>query len=1372
VTWPRWHVTGEPLGLAKYVQPDAVADHLVLPGPGDADPVARLHEVFGALRKMGIRYAFEAVSDDPARQVVRTPEQVLWAPRHATCLDLAVTFAGAALVAGLHPIIIILGPSAASPVAHAVVGIWFGDDAEYPPPDDGGYWSRRPEHLDGLIQTDLDDPAELIVVDPVAVAMSLPGTVVEGTGLDLAEAVRRGAEAVATRPWQVGIDIGRLWRRQDCLPYAGRPPVEPLRPPYVDPDPEDGPLRLIRAEYGLVPFESRDELVVAEDFCRRTVADGRTGLLVLAGRGGAGKTRLALELARLLGDEGWYAGLPRPGVSPEATAWLGRVTSPTLVVVDYADANPAAAKSVLDVFQARRATPGVLVMTARSTDGEWLADVQAHCRDNGLPVNVKTMQLPSHHPDGAAVLRNAYRALAGPDRTPPAADILAHLTLDRFTTLDFVLLAWFTVGNGAPPADMNELYNTALQHEQSYWRRTWRRLRADVEAPGALIRQAAALVTVLGPAPVEAEINDCLRGLADAGTDRRYDIARTLGICLRSVGDERLAVRPDPVGDFLVLEQIRLNSALFSGCLDNVERRRALLAFNNLNRVGHRELVTIAAVMADAVRRRPELWDPLLGIAYLQAGAALQAMLDLAGQEETSLPLDEISSLAPPHHPALWQLGLIVDQRRLDAIRAQPDADPAELAGLISTVAVRLAKAGDAQAALSLAEESVRHTRALALDEPVPYCELLARTLSNLSNRQSSLGEHQAAVVSATEAAGLERALADESPHADTHDLTVALDILAARQYASGDPTSALVTSSEALQLHATEREKARADHHRRLAFSLYSRSDYLVAAGNHEKGLDAAVEAVSVARAAMSADTADGTVLAEALRALFRRQQAVGDPAAAATTADELLGLHRDLAAMHPAMFLSTLIEVLIEVATLHSVLGRHDLAVAQAEQAAETAQTRRNLGTAESLTCARVLHGSAQVLARAGRTAAALAAANESVAVHREHGDNPPHRRMLAVALGTLADQQVAADDHHGALHSAREAEGILRSLAGPERDLALVLLVVGRGYDATGDPDAALAAIQDGTQLLRTAAETDIEAVVELCGALYSLSFWQQRHGLTGEAMTTLLECDTRLRQLPNRILRQHLPQRAMISKALAQKLHEAGDTVSAARALEDACQTYRKVAATNPTEYTPKVAQTLKMLTDLLVADGSPDVALRYIAEAVELYRQLTAVDPDTHASELAGALNALSYVQSVLGYKSAAHATTQEAVGRLRALAGRHSDQAGELAVALNNLANRLAEREDDDEALKAATEATAIQRQITEDDTTIENRTRLADFLRNETLRRVAAGQHEPALDAIREALTHYCSLAADGTEQLQERLAATLHLLAELENG
>lgn len=71
--WPRWSLEGEPVALAKYVNPDAVAALVRLPGASSAGRTDRLREVYRALAAVGIGYAFESPSDERGRQVILTP---------------------------------------------------------------------------------------------------------------------------------------------------------------------------------------------------------------------------------------------------------------------------------------------------------------------------------------------------------------------------------------------------------------------------------------------------------------------------------------------------------------------------------------------------------------------------------------------------------------------------------------------------------------------------------------------------------------------------------------------------------------------------------------------------------------------------------------------------------------------------------------------------------------------------------------------------------------------------------------------------------------------------------------------------------------------------------------------------------------------------------------------------------------------------------------------------------------------------------------------------------------------------------------------------------------------------------------------------
>ena len=382
-----WSLAGEPLALLRYVQPAEVARHVQLPGRSGESRLARLRAVYAALQAKEIGYSYAAPGAEAGMQVMRPPEQVLWAPRHATCLDLAVVLAGACLTAELHPIIVVLEPPGDAGVAHSLVLVRL--DRDLSPRQDGLFdldvWQQPPADLLDELQHSLDGPGDVVAIDPVGLAVSLGTESTPGLSVELAGAVVSGARHLtAGTGWRLGVDIGSAWRRASAATSADLPTSEPLRAPYRAADTAESPLRLLRAEYAVVPFQNRDELTVLLDWCRQTTAGDSTGLAVVTGIGGSGKTRLALELANRLRREGWYAGTFPKGVA--GADWLAGVVSPVLVVLDYADGRVTDATALLAALRTRRESPAVVLLTARAVDGDWLANiVEAGQRRPPLP---------------------------------------------------------------------------------------------------------------------------------------------------------------------------------------------------------------------------------------------------------------------------------------------------------------------------------------------------------------------------------------------------------------------------------------------------------------------------------------------------------------------------------------------------------------------------------------------------------------------------------------------------------------------------------------------------------------------------------------------------------------------------------------------------------------------------------------------------------------------------------------------------------------------------------------------------------------------------------------------------------------------------
>ena len=93
------------------------------------------------------------------------------------------------------------------------------------------------------------------------------------------------------------------------------------------PGTERGPLQLIDARTGIMPFADRDELRALIDWaCAPQAGNGRDlALAVVTGAGGSCRTRLAVELCSALGRNGWGTGfVPDPADLGDAElTWLG-----------------------------------------------------------------------------------------------------------------------------------------------------------------------------------------------------------------------------------------------------------------------------------------------------------------------------------------------------------------------------------------------------------------------------------------------------------------------------------------------------------------------------------------------------------------------------------------------------------------------------------------------------------------------------------------------------------------------------------------------------------------------------------------------------------------------------------------------------------------------------------------------------------------------------------------------------------------------------------------------------------------------------------------------------------------------------------------
>ncbi len=619
--WEPWR-RDNPVGLLGYISAEGIAP--LLPGlppraeGRDGDRLARLRAIYGAFVGAGIWYADEPIASTGQVQQIRPPDQVLALPRHGNCLDLAVTFAGACLNAGLHPLLVVCD-RADTNSAHAIVVVWLegswpgpGGNSRYEAPDtlNGPVLTSPCGWRDSLRQT-AEGPGVFIPIDISRVAVGFDGTpasfddavtaaasVLNGT-VGRADQGGQHGSASAGRPvatgwrWEFGLDVGLGYLPERALTPPGWPTVSPLDPPYQQAaSAGDGPLAQLRARVETVPFVDRGELDLLLDWCRSS--DEPVGALptvdqkipaaqvppvriaVIEGVGGSGKTRLAAEAAKRLAEEGWYSGFAvRRVPTGSALRWLADVVSPLLVVVDYAEATELAALSEAIRTLATRRGRTVLFFIARSR-GEWWPRLDRELTSAGVVRSIfPELTLPARPAESERLFSRAYRRFTTGGNSAIHDDPPVPASRGRWTALDMVMLAWMAARVGPDlPATPADLYTAVIERELAAWadaieRNTQRRPTQRT------LRIAAACISLLSP--VQSRLAELLdhAGIHAHTSLAPREIAESLAGLLGQGDANELRLTPDPVADYLLLTTFSAEPVLFQICVDSLPRPAA-----------------------------------------------------------------------------------------------------------------------------------------------------------------------------------------------------------------------------------------------------------------------------------------------------------------------------------------------------------------------------------------------------------------------------------------------------------------------------------------------------------------------------------------------------------------------------------------------------------------------------------------------------------------------------------------------------------------------------------------------------------------------------------------------------------------------------
>jgi predicted Zn-dependent protease with MMP-like domain/tetratricopeptide (TPR) repeat protein len=614
-----------------------------------------------------------------------------------------------------------------------------------------------------------------------------------------------------------------------------------------------GPSLLLRPERAVVGFTGRGrELDLLRAWCG---AGEARAVRVVAGAGGVGKTRLALEVAA-----GWAA----PGgrvVQVAAGAEAGvleqaRAVSkgPLLLIADHVETLGGLGALLKGVA----ADPGpVRVLLVARSLGEWWDRLAG---ESAPPVAVL---LAGHDPvlidapvtgaPDADLAAAAVPFFAGRLGVPVPKRVVFGLPGDRVPVLMLHAAALVAVlrSRTSPSGPLrvavtSGLISELLEHEARYWQRT--AAAAGLSGDGRVLNAAVAALVVAGAddegqtAAAARRVPD-LAGLAD---EELRQWGTWLAGLYPGADGEMGPVQPGLLAEHHAVTELAADPALARAVLSGLEGRQAVRALTVLGRAWelHEEAGPVigAALRAD-----------LAGLAAPagQVTIATQPRIDtlLAEALDTAPPTAEdlarIAEALPYPSVALAGTHLAVALR---IRREQPPGTSREdAARWAQRCGLLLSQAGRLADALPVTQEAVTLYRELADELPDRYRPELAAALSDLGDRFRELGRPADAFPVTEEAVAIRRELGAALPDRYRPGLAASLSNLGVRFAELGRPADALPVTQEAV---AIRRELAAAlpDRYRSgLALSLSNLAKVLSALGRDDEAAAAATERDSI---------------------------------------------------------------------------------------------------------------------------------------------------------------------------------------------------------------------------------------------------------------------------------------------------------------------------------------------------------------------------------------------------------------------------------------------------------------------------------------------------------------------------------------------
>ena len=785
--------------------------------------------------------------------------------------------------------------------------------------------------------------------------------------------------------------------------------------------------QLLRAEEAIIPFDDKRNPFLFEQIDWVEKGDFPVAIRLLTGAGGVGKTRLALELCRVLKEKNWEAGFLcgdcDAGQARDLAKRISSSNQKCTIVIDYAETRQVVFLALIDELIVQRVSTSIRIFLLARDGGEWwdlLPSKSSQCESllAGM-ASTGPFELPTLHPqkyEREHAYQLALKAFSDRLKLIPPRHY-PDLVEPHFSHPLYIQMAALIALRGERPKSAEALTRALVGHERRYWRRALSSVnqrQENIDDQAALLMAIATLANGISTSR-EIELT-----WDRAGGEKK--LLKSLFYSMAQLYPGRQGLdgwKPDLLGEALV------GQVLFGN--GGIDLLNAVLGERD-NRRRKNTLTVLARVLRNRLDIAPLIEDALVGNFLKCIDDLMQVCIDTP----SPLPsLVERAFIRLPR-PVRWQAATLLERyvkhdviplagldvlvskalvEKIEKTKKNTKQSRSIYANRLSNLSIALERDGQNLEALRVSGEALEMYEKLAKEDSQNFTAALSGGLNTYSNLHSEYGEIGTALLCSSRALKNRRELAENGSDISKIELANSLNSYGACLSRHGKVHEASSALEEAVEIFRKLVINDEIEYKGYLALFLDNLAGSLSNKGRDDDALTAAEEALEINKRLMEESPSRfGHSFARSLRnyaSLLSTQGALNEALAAS---ERSMQIYRELAEAKPGRFELTFAEALTNNSTHLLFINKAEVGIRDAEEAC---QILRKLAMKfpgrHNSELAMALNNYSECLASIGDLTKALKTSSESVLLHEQLSILQPERfeADFASSLSSRASQ-----------------------------------------------------------------------------------------------------------------------------------------------------------------------------------------------------------------------------------------------------------------------------------------------------------------------------------------------------------------------------